>query len=235
MVERDTVTSVTVRLASTTQAGGAITFSVRTPLANGNPGDVTEILMESDLHTISAQDITNGFVTLPVPEDLGGLPQNRVLEPGDYWLVIDMFSTPTARIMLLDDQTVTMPTFATLMFTDTWYNNGNAVRMRLNFGPASTTGGGQSVNSLNKDLNINVYPNPAKDVVNVAINTNNNLGKVNFQVLDITGRVVATQSTYISGISEVIPVDVAGLQNGVYSIVINTANGYNTSRFVVAH
>ena len=86
----------------------------------------------SDVYTVSAQDVSGGFITIPIPESLGGIQQNRILEPGDYWFVIDLFSTPTARIMLLDDQTVTMPTFATLMFTDTWFNNGNAVRFRAN-------------------------------------------------------------------------------------------------------
>lgn len=228
---QDTITSATVRLASTTQAGSSFFFTVRTPLANGNPGDAAEIICESDVYTVTAQDVTRGFVTIPIPVDLAGLQQDRILEPGDYWFVIDLFSTPTARIMLLDDQTVTMPTFATLMFTDQWFNNGNAVRFRANFG---ITPIGGSVNEVRSDLKIKAYPNPARDFILLDLTANDNLGKVSYQITDVTGRIVRSESTMIVGTADQLQIDLNGIQNGVYSIVVNTSKGYNTSRFVVS-
>lgn len=239
IINQDTVTSATARLniggTGGTQLGALIQFSVRTANpADGLPGDVSAIVVETDIHTITQEDLDRGFVTVEFPEELGGLPQDRVLAPGDYWLVADLFSNNGAnRIRLLDDLTFTQPWYTSVLYTTQWYSNGNALRMFLNMADAQSSGG--SVNNLNKDLNINVYPNPAKEVVNVALNTNDNLGRVSYQVLDVTGRVVASQAAVINGNSEILNVDVAGLQNGVYSIVVKTSKGYNTSRFVVAH
>jgi hypothetical protein len=237
LVNQDTVTSVTVRLNITgtgaTQVGALVQFSIRTPdPVTGNPGDATTIVVESDIYTISQEDIANGFIRVNFPAELGGLPQNRILTPGDYWLQADLYSNTGAnRVRFLDDLTFTQPFFVSLLYTTQWFSNGNAVRMSLNMADAVSS---VSVNELNKNLKLNVYPNPAKNILNLAVSADASLGRISYQVMDIAGRIVTSEATVINSNNEVIPVNISGLQNGVYSIVVKTSKGYNTSRFVVA-
>ncbi len=239
IVNQDTVTSTTVRLnvggTGGTQAGSLVQFSIRTPNpADGLPGDLSTIVVESDIYTISQEDVDLGFIRVDFPAELGGLPQNRILAPGDYWLQADLYSNNgTTRVRFLDDLTFTQPWFTSVLYTSQWYNNGNALRMSLNMADA-VAGGGQSVQNLQKDLKINVYPNPAQNFLNVAVSADDRLGRISYEVLDITGRMVSSEATVINGNNEVLAVNLAGIQNGVYSIVVKTSKGYNTSRFVVA-
>lgn len=63
-----------------------------------------------------------------------------------------------------------------------------------------------------ENAKVAIYPNPATDKVNVIAD---NLSKV--EVLDVTGRVVATTNQSV--------VDMSSLQNGVYMFRVITANG----------
>ncbi len=65
-------------------------------------------------------------------------------------------------------------------------------------------------------LNVNVFPNPAKDVLN--INTENNVsGEVNVQILNAMGALVYNQ-TLIASVSQTI--DIASFNPGIYYIAI---------------
>jgi hypothetical protein len=83
------------------------------------------------------------------------------------------------------------------------------------------------------DLSIRVYPNPARSDVYVRLRAESNIGLVNYEVMDITGRVVMSGEKMIDGMSDQINLSVAGLQQGVYTVVTKTAKGFNSSRFVV--
>jgi len=236
LVNQDTVTSATARLnvggTGGTQAGALVQFSIRTPNpADGMPGDASTIQVESDIYTVTQEDVDNGFIRVDFPAELGGLPQNRILTPGDYWLQADLYSnTGVNRVRFLDDLTFTQPWYVSVLYTTQWYSNGNALRMSLNMSDASTV----SVQELNKNLKLNVYPNPAKNIINLSVSTDASLGRISYQVMDIAGRIVTSEAVVINSNNEVIPVDISSLQNGVYSIVVKTSKGYNTSRFVVA-
>jgi hypothetical protein len=238
MINQDTVTSVTARLnvggTASTQVGGLVLFTIRTPNpTDGLPGDVTSILVESDIYVITQEDINNGFIRVEFPAELFGAPQNRVLPPGDYWLQADLFSNAGAnRVRFLDDLTFTQPWFVSVLYTTQWFSNGNALRMSLNM--ANVAPSTINVNEINKDLNLNVYPNPAKNILNLSVASDARLGRISYEVIDIAGRIVSSEVVVINSSNEVIPVDISSLQNGVYSIVVKTSKGYNTNRFVVA-
>lgn len=89
-------------------------------------------------------------------------------------------------------------------------------------------------NNQRNDMNIRVYPNPARNDVFVRLSAESMIGKVNYEVMDITGRVVMSGEKMIDGFSDQINLSVAGLQQGVYTVVTKTAKGFNSSRFVVA-
>src|SRR5690606_28396636 len=74
-----------------------------------------------------------------------------------------------------------------------------------------------SVAKLNTEL-VNVYPNPANDILNVDIKNNSN---ANISIMDMLGREVL----YVNA-NQII--DISGLTNGVYIIKIN---GEQVSKF----
>jgi hypothetical protein len=100
--------------------------------------------------------------------------------------------------------------------------------IRLNFDP--TVG----INDLaNKTSNISVYPNPANNVVRIAMPLSTPEA-YSVRMLDINGRVVFNKSQSKStSVSETISLD--QLAGGVYTLQVSTASGVSTSKVVVSH
>jgi hypothetical protein len=72
------------------------------------------------------------------------------------------------------------------------------------------------INIIPAEDNVNVYPNPANEVVNIA---NSNPGKSTVQITDLTGRIVYNQSYQTSG---KIAINVASFSRGLYFIELKT-------------
>jgi hypothetical protein len=125
-----------------------------------------------------------------------------------------------------------MPWFASVLYTDQWYNNGNAMRMFMNFG--RVTAPSTSVSELGADVRLNLYPNPAQGAyAMLEIATEKPAGKISCEILDMTGRLVASQSSQIAGMSETLPLDISGLNAGLYQVRIGMLGGSRTLRLVV--
>jgi hypothetical protein len=90
-----------------------------------------------------------------------------------------------------------------------------------------------SVNELRNDLSIRVYPNPVRDELNIRINAENAIGAVNYDVMDVAGRIVMSGTKMVDGLNDQMTLSVGQLQEGLYTIVMKTNKGFNTSRFVV--
>lgn len=75
------------------------------------------------------------------------------------------------------------------------------------------------VNEFEIDNNIDIYPNPATDIVYIST------GEVNFgtdldvQVIDITGRVVKVLNSVVN--TQEIPVNISDLPQGLYVFSLN--------------
>ncbi len=90
-------------------------------------------------------------------------------------------------------------------------SNTNCVQVTVNVTPVG-------INEVAENINITVYPNPVSDVINVA--SEKNLAGFNFQIMDVTGRVVST--TTLTG--ETTSVFVADLAKGNYIYKITDKN-----------
>jgi hypothetical protein len=90
-----------------------------------------------------------------------------------------------------------------------------------------------SVNEIRNDLNIRVYPNPVRDHLNIRINAENAIGAVNYDVMDVAGRIVMSGTKMVDGLNDQMTLSVGQLQEGLYTLVMKTNKGFNTSRFVV--
>lgn len=240
LVNSDTVTSATALIqgtgTSTSQAGALIFFTLETSdPTSGLPGGQAAVVLETDLYTLTATDVSRGRVTIPFPATVGGSPQDRVVTPGDYWLVANLFSNNgTTHISLLDDQTVTMPSFASVLFRQTdWFTNGNAVRMSLNFGRVPRVPGA-SVADLNEFAAI-AYPNPTADLLNIKLSAVRDLGKVQTSLFDMTGRLVRSDVTEANGQSARFTLDLASVPNGTYYLDVLSDAGSKRQRVIVRH
>lgn len=81
-----------------------------------------------------------------------------------------------------------------------------------------------SINS-NQSLNVNVFPNPVRDVVNIRLNS---IGYIS--VLDMQGNIITEQK-----IQENATLNTTNLNDGVYLLRIQTGNKLQTSRIIVLH
>ncbi|MFM8787077.1 MAG: T9SS type A sorting domain-containing protein, partial [Bacteroidota bacterium] len=190
--------------------------------------------LETDLYTLTATDVSRGRVTIPFPATLGGSAQDRVVPPGDYWLVAHLFSNNGANhIQLVDDQTVTMPFFASIIYTNLWYSNGNAIRNSLNFGRVPRVPGA-SVADLNEFAAI-AYPNPTADLLNIKLSAVRDLGKVQTSLFDMTGRLVRNDVAEANGQSARFTLDLASVPNGTYYLDVLSDAGSKRQRVIVRH
>ena len=75
---------------------------------------------------------------------------------------------------------------------------------------------------------ISVYPNPANDKLSIQL-PETLKGKISFQIYDVTGRAVSTQSEITNHKSEI---DVSSLNAGVYFLKINEGENSVVKRFL---
>lgn len=73
---------------------------------------------------------------------------------------------------------------------------------------------------------ISVYPNPSAGFLNVRINSDNEVGTINYEIVDATGRLL------MSGYQFESQIDVSNLTTGVYYLTIQTALQTEMHRFV---
>ena len=78
------------------------------------------------------------------------------------------------------------------------------------------------------------YPVPAKDVVNVQFNSNQN-NTVHVSVYDVAGKLMATQSATATKGSNTLQIDVANYAAGMYFVTLNNGNDTATVRIVKAN
>ncbi|MBS1744943.1 MAG: T9SS type A sorting domain-containing protein [Bacteroidetes bacterium] len=80
--------------------------------------------------------------------------------------------------------------------------------------------------------NYTVYPNPAKDQLNIRMNKNISTQKLSLMISDMKGRQVYARELNSNQISASFSIDISKLEQGVYELQIITDKGVSSSRFV---
>ena len=90
-----------------------------------------------------------------------------------------------------------------------------------------------TLTGINEHLlnSISLYPNPAKDVVNVQCTMNNAQVKA-IEVFDVYGKVVRTVETLRATSLQTLQINVSGLASGMYFVRVTTEEGAVTKSFV---
>lgn len=198
----DTITAVRLNLG-TSVPGAVITVTVRDTngLANGSYADPLSFstLLESESYTLTSADTNARVVEIPIPANLFGTAQNRVLQPGAYFVAAELISNAGAsHVRVVDDLSYEafMPFYSSIIFLPTppnatarWYTNGTGIGVSGVFGRVRST---VSVNELdNRTFKFNhLYPNPANNEVNVSFRLKE-AADVTIRVRDLAGRLVA--------------------------------------------
>ena len=244
LANADTITAIRLNLGVSVP-GAVITVSVRDTngLAAGdyaNPLSFSS-LAESESYTLTAADTTAGFVDIPIPASLFGTPQNRVLQPGPYFVAAELISNAGANhVRIVDDLTYErfMPPYSSIIFLPTppgasarWYTNGVGLGVSGVFGRVASN---VSVNELdNRTFKFNhLYPNPARNEVNVSFRLKES-ANVTIRVRDLAGRVVAESNEgmlFEGGHKSTIALN--SLNAGMYFVELN-ANGAVASQKLV--
>lgn len=245
--EVDTITAVRIRLGSTSVAGGIITAAVRDTngLANAeyvNAFSFTQ-LISSDAYTLTAADITAGFVDIAIPRNLFGTPQDLILQPGAYYVSAELISNGGAsHIRIIDDLTYDkfIQPYQSIIYLPAppgaaarWYTNGTGIGVSAVFGDARRLG--LSVNDLNNNVAMKlVYPNPAKDEVNVSYQLNK-ASDVSITIRDIAGRTVlqSTEGFQFEGAQKA-TLALAGLNSGMYFVELNAGGAIAQQKLIIS-
>lgn len=82
----------------------------------------------------------------------------------------------------------------------------------------------------NNEYILTVYPNPANDLITIGINIIEK-GEYIFDISDITGKKVKTNSIILRPGSNKLTVDISNIPSGLYNVIVRNNSEYKTSKF----
>lgn len=246
LTNADTITAIRVRLGVSVP-GGIITVAVRDTngLANAeyaNAFSFTPLISSND-YTLTAADTAARFVDIEIPRSLFGTPQDLVLQPGAYYVSAELISNGGAsHIRIVDDLTYDrfVPPYQSVIYLPTppgasarWYTNGSSIGVSAVFGDARRLG--LSVDELNKNLSLKaVYPNPAKNEVNVSYDLTRG-ADVTITIRDIAGRMVmqSVEGFQFEGAQKA-TLALNGLNSGMYFVELNAGGAIAQQKLIIS-
>ena len=218
--QEEILNSVRAYITSSTVAQSEVILYILDSLSFTS-GLFSNSIFTSELYTVTAQDVNNGYIDIPVANNIGWDPinntstwENVTLGIGGYYAAIELYSGGnTYDIRILDDNTVGQPAWSSAIWYpgDQSYSNGNAFAIRMNMG--ANVGIDESV--VNK---VSIYPNPTSDVLNISTNSNE-LSKLTIK--DISGKIVLSQK-----FNTKVTISTENYSKGVY--LINVKNNLGT-------
>lgn len=221
--QQDTISGIRLMLASSTVPGGYVFAQI---IDTGDfRNDIINPIAITQAVDITAAHVSAGYVDI--------LFDNLVtLNPGAYYAAVDLNSNANASdIVVIDDQTVAQPAWASAIFipNDQSYINGTAIGVRLLTG--DQWGVGIEENTLVTSMN--VYPNPAIDETTVSFELAN-ASDVVITVTDLSGKAVysTSMSNVAAGLTET-SINTSNLSNGVYVVKVSSDNAVSTQQLVV--
>lgn len=164
----------------------------------------------------------------------------RLSDGGVYMITLFVPGTDTLFLGTYDrnvDYTLSVSTYGeriSPIFTDVWYADGfgREVSPAISVILANVSGVSVENNTFNK-VELGVYPNPARESIFVRLSAKTKLGKLNYEIYDITGRQVKSGVRNVDAQMDSFSVDINDLAQGTYSIIVKTTSSYTTSKFVV--
>jgi len=246
-------TSVSFSIDNSQNAGAAagevpqITLYQWTDANNdGNVQDAERSGITFASYVVTGTETANDIITAPL-NDLILLESNThylvMLEytaPDaltDLWLAASDAFDYSAMVFLNGPDILARPRFGSMLaigelstaeYSSNGFGRDLVPVVRLNTGFVTGT-----KNPLGANNRVEVYPNPAQDVLNVDYDLEQMAGNLNVRVLDLMGKVVLERQ-YNQVKKDKIEFNVKALPAGTYHVQLTTENGTTSRRFVVA-
>ena len=213
--QEEILNSVRVYITNSTVAQSEVILYILDSLSFTN-GLFSNSIYISDLYTVTAMDVNNGYIDIPVTNNIGWDPitntstwENVTLGIGGYYAAIELYSGGnTYDIRIIDDRTVDQPFWSSAIWFpgDQAYTNGNAFAIRMNFGASV----GLLESSSNK---LQIFPNPTKDFASIKLE--NNLPS-ELILMDISGKILI-EKIFTNSLN----INLSNLNNGIYFLSVS--------------
>ncbi|KAB2810309.1 T9SS type A sorting domain-containing protein [Phaeocystidibacter luteus] len=244
LVQDERLFAADIWLSATTVPGGVIEVTVYDTtgfdFTNGFP---TQPLAYYQ-HTVTQTDVDNGAIRADLTGTDGFPVYLSTANTGSYYIVVTFFSNAGANpIFLRNDQSFPQPALSSIMYytisSPRWYTGFtnslsiNGLHIRAITCPAASAAACMEVGIEEVDLSnvIDVYPNPAEDVVFLEFGDDFN-GDIEINVVDLQGRtVISTSEVAIEGTK--VPVSLNTLTPGVYMMNIAQGDAMSTFKLTV--
>ncbi len=225
--QEEILNSVRVLITNSTVAQSEVILYILDSLSFTS-GLFSNSIYTSDLYTVTAMDVSLGYIDIPVTNNIGWDPitntstwENVTLGIGGYYAAIELYSSGnTYDIRIIDDRTVDQPFWSSAIWFpgDQAYTNGNAFAIRMNFG--ASVGINENVTN-----NVSIYPNPTSDVLNISTNSNDLSELI---IKDITGKIVFNQNFNTN-----ITVNTENYAKGIYLIDVKNNHGTVSKKITI--
>jgi type IX secretion system substrate protein len=209
-----------------TKPGGPIKAYVRDTTGGSLNTGFPNIVCESDYHRITTKDTQRGYIILPIPDKLLGVPQKKILDKGWYYISVESYGGTTS-FGVWDDETVQQPAWASIMSltgTNQWETLGNALHIRGNF---------DFPNGIEDKtvVDFQISPNPATDYVHLDLTTES-VTDFHIVITNISGQIMKQE--YFNNTSIInTSMDVSDLASGIYFVQVTTENKVFTRKLVI--
>lgn len=218
IIQPEVINSVRAFISSTSAAGSEVILYV-VDSASFRDGLFGNAIFTSELYTVTAADISNGYIDISTSSNTGWDAVNNVstwenltIPAGNYYAALELYSGGnTFDIRIIDDNTVGQPAWSSAIWIPgaQAYTNGNAFAIRLQMG--ANVG-------IDEDLsnNVSIYPNPSNGIINIEVTDNRYCELI---IRDAFGKVVLEKSVLSNN-----SIDLGNFSKGLYMIEIITNN-----------
>ena len=183
-----------------------------------NGADYRYLLLEKDL--MDTANIAKSLVLEILEPDETNTITISPIEPNPFKAYLLFGLAYTGELLIEEGITVEDAIFPDFMFSTGCYDLADNIIALTVVDPSESP---ERVATVSKnDLNINVYPNPAQDIAQIQIYSNQDYANTQLEIYDLNGRLVSNQSTEIITGYNNFNINVQQLDRGMYLILLTT-------------
>ena len=213
-------------------APGGLRESILSSPGCGNVNTLPAITTSKTTYAPGEAIVVNFSNSLGNAKDWVGL-LNEGASPASYidWLYVD--DTQNGTIAGITDGTVTFTSGLSTPGNYTVHlfaNNSYTIIASYNFTISAALSENDESGARTTILDLNVFPNPANDYLNVAYRTTG-LAEVHIQVIDVAGKIVFKEFLNETAKAQITQLDISQLNSGFYFIQLVSENSTMYKKF----
>jgi hypothetical protein len=207
--------TASIVIVNSNQTIGAINL-VALPSAPGGNGSIS-----GNIGSGSKAASDNVIVNL-LDNTLNLVASTRTDANGDY--IFTNLAYNTYKIWVEIAGKVTTPITVTLDANNRISTNNDFIENNNTIVPKPT-----SINASINNSDVNIYPNPVQNELNIDINATNS-GNFTFNIFSITGQIISSEQINITSGKNLIKLNTNNLNSGSYILIINNENNISLQK-----